>query len=63
MKLLRNFGDTISKCPDTIRKMPQRRDNAGAVCNSGMGILFLCISFFLHYFFEGGVDFFFMHDA
>ena len=26
-------------------KMPQRRDNAGAVCNSGMGMLFLCIYF------------------
>ena len=25
--------------------MPQRRDNAGAVYNSGMGILFLCIYF------------------
>ena len=25
--------------------MPQRRDNAGAVCNSDMGILFLCIYF------------------
>ena len=25
--------------------MPQRRDNADAVCNSGMGILFLCIYF------------------
>ena len=25
--------------------MPQRRDNAGAVCNSGMGMLFLCIYF------------------
>ena len=24
-------------------KMPQRRDNAGAVCNSGMSMLFLCI--------------------
>ena len=27
-------------------KMPQRRDNAGAVCNSGMGMLFLCIYVF-----------------
>ena len=26
--------------------MPQRRDNAGAVCNSGMGMLFLCIYLF-----------------
>ena len=25
----------------TEEKMPQRRDNAGAVCDSGMGILFL----------------------
>ena len=24
-----------------IKKMPQRRDNAGAVCHSGMGMLFL----------------------
>ena len=27
-------------------KIPQRRDNAGAVCNSGMGMLFLCIYVF-----------------
>ena len=24
-----------------VQKMPQRRDNAGAVCDSGMGMLFL----------------------
>ena len=26
-------------------KMPQRRDNAGAVCDSGMGMLFLIVNF------------------
>ena len=44
--------------------MPQRHDNAGAVCNSGMGILFLCISFFAIYVISlRGVLIFFMHDA
>ena len=41
------------------QKMPQRRDNAGAVCNSGMGMLFLCIYFFYIISLRGGVEFFF----
>ena len=43
-----------------LPKMPQRRDNAGAVCNSGMCMLFSCIESFTL-----GGDFFIytMHDA
>ena len=35
-----NSGLTKSEVRD-IEKMPQRRDNAGAVYDSGMGMLFL----------------------
>ena len=60
LKLKQNIGmsvdiaviDTVqkqnrikNKMKSLNRKMPQRRDNAGAVCNSGMGMLFLCIYF------------------
>ena len=62
MYLERNFGECDTFVVFSL-KMLQRRDNAGAVCNSGMGMLFLCIYFFLHYFFEGGVEFFLMQDA
>ena len=41
-----------------VKKMPQRRDNAGAVCNSGMGMLFLCIYLFYIISLRGGVEFF-----
>ena len=30
-----------------------KRDNAGSVCNSGMGMLFFMYSICLHYFFKG----------
>ena len=43
-------------------KMPQRRDNAGAVSNSGMGMLFLCIYLFYIISLRGVLNFF-MHDA
>ena len=52
--------DTVFRVSEL--KMPQRRDNAGAVCNFGMGMLFFCIYF--SYFFMGGVYFLcMMHDA
>ena len=54
-------------------KIPQRQDNAGAVCNSGMGMLFLCIYVFYIISLRGVMNFFFscmihhawymMHDA
>ena len=43
--------------------MPQRRDNAGAVCNSGMGMLFLCIYVFYIISLRGMMNFFFMHNT
>ena len=43
--------------------MPQRRDNAGAVCNSGMGMLFLCIYVFYIISLRGVMNFFFMHNT
>jgi len=55
-----------------IKKNAAKRDNAGAVCNSGMGMLFFMYSICLHYFFKGvgggGWKHFFdtrciMHDA
>ena len=41
------------------KKMPQRRDNAGAVCNSDMGMLFLCIYVFYIISLRGVMNFFF----
>ena len=35
-------------------KMPERRDNAGAVCDSGMDMSFFCILGGFHF----GIDFF-----
>ena len=54
----------------TTKKCRTRRDNAGAVCNSGMGMLFLFnLIFYMIFFKEGGFIFFIndawwmMHDA
>ena len=38
---------------DFSKKNAAKRDNAGAVCNSGMGMLFFMYSICLHYFFKG----------
>ena len=60
---------THLKWPDPFeslkKKCRTRRDNAGAVCNSGMGILFLCSYFFYIISLRGDVEFFLcmMHDA
>ena len=42
-----------------ISKNAAKRDNAGAVCNSGIGMLFFMYLICLHYFFKmwgGGVE-------
>ena len=39
---------------DFSKKNAAKRDNAGAVCNSGMGMLFFMYLICLHYFFKGG---------
>ena len=44
----------------SLKKMPQRRDNAGAVCDSIMGMLFLT-PFFLER--GGGLTNFLLHDT
>ena len=53
-------------CYEAIKeneKMSQRRDNDGAVCNYGMGMLFLCIYLFYIISLGGDVEFFLMRDA
>ena len=56
---------SIENFSKSSKKMPQRRDNAGAVCNSGMGMLFLCIYVFYIISLRGVMNFFscIIHDA
>ena len=58
---LLDWSEWLLSSTPTI-KMPQRRDNAGAVCNSGMGMLFLCVYVF-YIISLRGCWIFFMHDA
>ena len=55
---LLDWSEWLLSSTPTIR-MPQRRDNAGAVCNSGMGMLFLCIYGFYIISLRGVMNFFF----
>ena len=38
----------------SYKKNAAKRDNEGAVCNSGIGMLFFMYLICLHYFFNGG---------
>ena len=48
------------------KKNDAKRDHEGAVCNSGIGMLFFMYLICLHYFLkcgEGGLKIFLIHDA
>ena len=47
------FSGKVGQILMSIPKNAAKRDNAGAVCNSGMGMLFFMYSICLHYFFKG----------
>ena len=46
--IFRQHAASIYSFCCVCQKMPQRRDNAGAVCDSGMGMLFLNRQFLSH---------------